>query len=199
MELFKKIPHEKQRLIIDNAYTCFGKNGYKKASMADIAYAAGISKASLFHYFGNKKSLYLFLYQYAMDEILSKSLEGSEDFFECIQKVSAIKMEVMAKYPGLFEFLSSTVEEDDPEVMKELKALSDKNSSQGMSLVFAKVDWGRFKPENNRQMAINAITWISEGYVRSALGHKDAVTMQKELAAYMEMLKKSLYREEYLK
>lgn len=198
MELFKKIPRDKQLLIINVAYACFGKNGYKKTSIADIAEAAGISKASLFQYFGTKKALYLFLYRYAVDEIIGPSPEGSADFFECIRLMSAIKMDVLAKYPGMFDFMASTMDEESPEIAEALKELSGKSIEQGVSVVFAKVDWTRFKPEIDREMAINAITWISEGYLRSVIGYKDANAMRNELAGYMDLLKKAFYREECL-
>ncbi len=198
LKLFEKIPQDKQRLILNAAYACFGRSGYRKASIADIAEAAGVSKASLFQYFGTKKELYLFLYRHAIDEIVSRPPEGSDDFFACIRAVSAIKMEVFAKHPGMFDFLSSTIEEAAPEVAEDLKALAAKSVEQGISVVFAKVDWTRFKTEIDRAAAVNAITWISEGYLRSALGKKDADTMCGELAAYMELLKKAFYQEKYL-
>ena len=45
MENFLNLPEEKQNTILDAAFAAFGANGYKKASIADIAAAAGISKA----------------------------------------------------------------------------------------------------------------------------------------------------------
>ncbi len=197
MELFQKIPHDKQRLILNAAYACFGKNGYRKTSIADIADEAGISKASLFHYFGTKKELYLFLYRHAVNEIISQSPEGSDDFFACIRAMSAIKMEVFAKYSGMLDFMASTIVEESPEIAEDVKKLAAKSIEQGMSLLFAKVDWSRFKSEINKEMAINAVTWVSDGYLRSTLGRKDADTMQNELAEYMELLKKALYQQEY--
>lgn len=198
MGLFQKIPEDKQLLIIDAAYSCFGKNGYQKTSMADIAGRAGISKASLFQYFGTKKSLYLFLYRYAVQEILNRTPEGSEDLFECISAASMVKLEGLAKHPGMFDFMASTMDEESPEIAEDLRALAGERVGHGMSVLFAKADWSRFKPEIAREKAINAITWMSEGYIRSALGHKDAETMRNELAGYMELLKKAFYREEYL-
>jgi len=48
-------------MITDAALKSFGTNGYKKSSISDIATGAGISKAMIFHYFGTKKALYLYL------------------------------------------------------------------------------------------------------------------------------------------
>ena len=58
---FFALPEEKRRAIINAGYRVFSQNSYKKSPVSEIADAAGISKALLFHYFHNKKELYLFL------------------------------------------------------------------------------------------------------------------------------------------
>lgn len=59
---FYALPQEKQRAILNAGFHVFSQNTYKKSPMSEIAEAAGISKALLFHYFQNKKELYLFLW-----------------------------------------------------------------------------------------------------------------------------------------
>ncbi len=54
-ERFFLLQEEKQNQIINSAYKVFATNSYKKAPMSEIADAGNISKALLFHYFGNKK------------------------------------------------------------------------------------------------------------------------------------------------
>ncbi|MDL2293402.1 TetR/AcrR family transcriptional regulator [Ruminococcaceae bacterium OttesenSCG-928-D13] len=53
--MYEKLPEEKRHQILLAAFSCFGNGGYRKASIADIAKTAGISKASVFQYFGTKK------------------------------------------------------------------------------------------------------------------------------------------------
>lgn len=64
---FFKLPVEKQQRIINAAYKVFSQNSYKKAPMSEIANEGGISKALLFHYFVNKKELYMYLWTNALD------------------------------------------------------------------------------------------------------------------------------------
>ena len=59
---FFSLPEEKQQAIINAGYRVFSRNSYKNSPMSEIAEAAGISKSLLFHYFLNKKELYLFLW-----------------------------------------------------------------------------------------------------------------------------------------
>jgi len=44
-------------------FCVFSQNSYKKSPTSEIADAAGISKSLLFHYFYNKRELYLFLWE----------------------------------------------------------------------------------------------------------------------------------------
>ena len=63
-EQFFHLPEEKQQAIINASLEVFATHEYKRASTDDIAAKAGISKGLLFYYFHNKKSLYLYIYDY---------------------------------------------------------------------------------------------------------------------------------------
>lgn len=75
-EKFFSLPKEKQQAMIHAGYRVFSQNTYKKSPMSEIADAAGISKSLLFHYFTNKKELYLFLLENCA-EITVKELTQS--------------------------------------------------------------------------------------------------------------------------
>ena len=59
---FFSLPEEKQYAIVNAGFRVFSRNTYRKSPVSEIAGEAGISKALLFHYFRNKKELYLFLW-----------------------------------------------------------------------------------------------------------------------------------------
>ena len=46
---FFSLPAEKQQAILNAGYRVFSRNSYKNSPMSEIAGAAGISKALLFH------------------------------------------------------------------------------------------------------------------------------------------------------
>lgn len=71
----------------------------------DIADTAGISKASLFQYFGNKKDLYLFLYDFAGKEVTLRTSEGTDDYFECAEMYIRTLADMSNDFPNLFDFL----------------------------------------------------------------------------------------------
>ncbi len=80
---FFDLPVEKQQRIVNAAYKVFSNSSYKKAPMSEIADEGGISKALLFHYFINKKELYMYLWENAIEMtrkaiIEYKTLETSD-------------------------------------------------------------------------------------------------------------------------
>ncbi len=84
---FFNLPLEKQQRIINAAYKVFSQSSYKKAPMSEIADEGGISKSLLFHYFTNKKELYLHLWVNAIEMTRKavreyKTLE-TNDFLKC--------------------------------------------------------------------------------------------------------------------
>ncbi len=70
-ERFFSLPEEKQQTVINAGYRVFSQNSYKNSPMREIAEEAGISKSLLFHYFYNKKELYLFLWENVQRRLLS--------------------------------------------------------------------------------------------------------------------------------
>ena len=75
-EKFFNLPKEKQQAILDAGYRVFSQNSYGKSPMSEIAAEAGISKGLLFHYFRNKKELYLYLW----DNCARVTIEAMEKF-----------------------------------------------------------------------------------------------------------------------
>jgi AcrR family transcriptional regulator len=196
---FDRLPDEKRRGILNAALVCFGKNGYKKASGADIAKGAGVAKASIFQYFGTKKELYFYLFDFACEKMMREMPAGTDDYFECLRIAAEAKLRVMAEYSGMFGFLSSVVTESDGGILPELRERAKTRLSDGIRALFADVDWGKFKPEISGEKAANIVGWVHDGYVRSAVGRKDLDTTLRESGEYMELLKSVLYKEEFLK
>ena len=71
-QVFENLSEEKKSRILNAAFEVFGKYGYHKASINDIAKLACISKASLFYYFENKESLYFYLHDFATLSIATR-------------------------------------------------------------------------------------------------------------------------------
>ena len=47
-----------KKLILEQAYRLFGKSGYSKTSVDDIAVKCGLTRGALYHHFNGKKELF---------------------------------------------------------------------------------------------------------------------------------------------
>jgi AcrR family transcriptional regulator len=98
---------EKRGRLIQAAMQEFTK-GYSLANTDEITKNAGISKGLLFHYFGSKKGLFLYLMQYGSETVKSDYLKvtlDSRDFLENIRKVSFRAIQLSFQSPILYKFL----------------------------------------------------------------------------------------------
>ncbi|MBB5853918.1 TetR/AcrR family transcriptional regulator [Amycolatopsis umgeniensis] len=84
--------HEaKRRAILDAAAWCFSEKGFEKTTTAEICRVAGISTGSLFHYFPNKRALFVGIFEQDGDETaaLIAAAREIEDPWEAILQVIA--------------------------------------------------------------------------------------------------------------
>lgn len=202
---FFNLPPERQDLIRNSAMIEFGQNTFKKTSADSIAKRANISKGLLFHYFKDKRELYLYLFQYAIDVCVGKydawvSYFEETDFFLALEKGHKIKMDLVRRYPGLFHFVMRAYYEQDslitPKVRKKLDGVLERTTDDFL----ARMDLHKFKPGADPRQVIRMLTLISEGM----LAETGAVTAEEidhlfqEYKRNADMLRQFLYKEEYL-
>ena len=101
-ENFFNLKKSKQKRIINAALHVFALYGYKRTSTGLVAEEAGISKGMIFHYFGNKKGLFEYLFEYTLQIVkkyfkqLNADIIGI-DFIEQCKLLASTKIE----YSGL--------------------------------------------------------------------------------------------------
>jgi len=69
---FLNLNQDKQKKILEVCIHEFAERGYENASTNTIIKEAGISKGILFHYFQNKRSLFLYIVDYCFQEVLEE-------------------------------------------------------------------------------------------------------------------------------
>ncbi len=102
----------------------FAGKGFDDASTNVIARESGISKPLMFHYVNSKKDFFLFLFDYCI-EILEKQYFDridveEKDIFERLRQTCLLKIQVMQKYPWIFDFVRVAVLTDSEAVRDEL-------------------------------------------------------------------------------
>lgn len=205
MEKFLSLPEEKQKKIIDAALKAFGANGYKKTSISDIAAAAGISKAMVFHYFGTKKDLYFYLVQYCgnliMNEVNEKFDTTITDFFERIKLSSEIELSVMRKHTAIPAFLTNIYFETDDEVKGYLQNMLAESEGFRNSIAFDGMDASKFKDGIDIKLVMKMLYWLADGFTNQFKNKPDVDfdAYCQEFYECMDLLKNNFYKEEYVR
>lgn len=203
MEKFFNLPEEKQKTIIDAALKAFGTNGYKKTSVSDIAVAAGISKAMIFHYFGTKKTLYLYLIDLCgniiINEVNEKFDNSIVDFFDRIVLSSNIEIGVMKKHTAIPAFLTSMYFEGDDEVKEDIKNILEKGDGFRNKIAFEGVDYSKFKDGIDINLVMKMLMWIADGFANQLSGKVEVNfdVLLKDFYDCMNLLKNNFYKEDY--
>lgn len=168
-EKFFSLSTEKQNQIINAGYRVFALNSYKKSPMSEIAAEAGISKSLLFHYFKNKKELYLFLWEQAvkigMERMVYTQTHKADDFFEMMQLGLKAKIEMMRVYPYISMFTIRAFYEKDEEVSGEILDSYKMVSHNAAGDVLSLVNPSCFRPGIDLKMMCQQMYWASEGYL----------------------------------
>lgn len=200
-EKFFSLPEEKRLAIINAGYRVFSQNSYRKSPVSEIAAEAGISKSLLFHYFRNKKELYLFLIKNAADNTY-KYLHDfgcgeEEDIFEIMHRGLKAKVELMKKYPDLTLFTIRAYYETDPEICDDIQKIIGRIASFEANARFLKIDPERFVEGIDLQMMYMDMYLASEGYLweKSHKGSFDVSEVERDFKKMIDFWKKIYLRE----
>ena len=203
---FFNLETEKQDRIINAAIKEFAQKGYDKASTNEIVKEAEISKGLIFHYFKNKKQLFLFLFDHCIqiitDDFYKKVDLTEADFFIRIRKAVSIKMDLLAKYPDIFKFIEEAYMDDAAdirtEIEKKVKALNEINFGK----IYEGIDLSKFRDDIDIQKILKIITWTFEKLSEEELNKAkltpnhdiDYPAIQLEAEQYFQIFTKVFYR-----
>lgn len=194
-EKFFHLPEEKQERILNSGFRVFSQNSYKKSPMSEIADDAGISKSLLFHYFRNKKELYLFLWQKSaeitMEYLADYRCYESTDLFEMMERGMRAKLKIMERYPHMAAFAVKAFYEKDEQVSGEIQSSYRRCLEAKATKTLAALDPSDFVPGLDLQMMYRDMYWASEGYLWEMLqrGGLDAAQMEKDFVRLLEFWK----------
>lgn len=202
---FLNLKQEKKDRIINAGMKEFAQKGYENASTNEIVKEANISKGLLFHYFNNKKDLFLFLYDHASDILFNEIYEeinmDEKDIFKRLQQVILIKIAIMNKFPEIIDFIAVAYFEDSPEIKLELDRRNKEKLSFGFNKIMEDLDLSKFRKDQDIKSIINIILWTVEGFSKkeqekmkkSSIKELDIDLLQAEIDIYFNLLKQSFY------
>ncbi|WP_314590178.1 TetR/AcrR family transcriptional regulator [Paenibacillus terrigena] len=203
---FLNLNPEKQERIMNAALKEFAQKGYEQASTNEIVKDAEISKGILFHYFKNKKELFLFLYdrsvELLMEEFLAKLDAEEKDLFVKWRQAFMLKFDLIRKHPDLFDFLRVAYMEDAAEIKEELKQRNKELMATGFNAMFSNIDTALFKEGADMERTLHIITWTLEGFgtrhqeilKTTPYTEIDMEELAQEMDRYMTLLKQAFYK-----
>ena len=197
-EKFFALPKEKQQAIINAGYRVFSRNSYKKSPTQEIADAAGISKALLFHYFHNKRELYLFLWdkcaEITVEYLTEFKCYEQKDLFASMYRGMQAKLRLMKEYPDMGTFVIKAFYEKDPAVCGAIQESYQKYFSLKANRTLSNLDPAQFVPGLDIEMMYRDMYLASEGYSweMAQRGDMDIEKMEKDFIKMIEFWK-SIY------
>ncbi|MGM9522399.1 MAG: TetR/AcrR family transcriptional regulator [Oscillospiraceae bacterium] len=201
-ERFFSLPAEKQQAIINAGYRVFSQNSYKNSPMSEIADAAGISKSLLFHYFHNKKELYMFLWNKCAEvtiEYLTKyGCYEQRDMFESMERGMQAKMKIIRLYPDMANFTIKAFYEKDPDISAAVKESYHKYFNQKADKTLLNMNPKQFIPGLDIEMMYRDMYLASEGYIWEMVqrGNIDMEEMEKGFSRLINFWKSIYLRKE---
>lgn len=201
-EKFFSLPEKKQQAILNAGYRVFSQNSYKNSPMSEIAAAAGISKSLLFHYFHNKKELYLFLWdtcaRLTIEYLTRYDCYGQKELFECMYRGMQAKMEIIRLYPDMANFTIKAFYEKDPEICAAVQESYHRYFNLKADQTRLNLDPEQFIPGLDLPMMYQEMYWASEGYLWEMVqrGSVDMGQMEQDFTKLLEFWKSIYLRKE---
>lgn len=208
-EVFENLPGDRKNKILDASLAEFSKNGYEGASTNEIVKKAGISKGILFHYFGNKKNLYLYVLDHTIDYSLKKFYSDNKEppadlidriIFDAVKKVR-IANEDPQVYAMLFNAFINTPES----LKKDIELRYQKIYDNEIPKFMQNLDTSKFRSDIDANKAVEVILLMMEGLkskysnrFKTNPNEKDNDYLDKvfkEIMEYVDIVKKGIYKQ----
>ena len=184
--------NEKKERVLTAAWEVFARFGYEKASMQDIAEAAGVSKSVVFKYYESKENLYRTAFRAASDEIARTDAEAAsaatepDDVFSALRKTVDARMRLFARAPYVYSF-SYTAAYDTAELPRQL--VLEEFAKRGVT----KPDAARYsciRKDVSPQSAKQMIFWISQGFLGDQLarGVAEPETLKQAYLEWVDLM-----------
>ncbi|TYQ12857.1 UNVERIFIED_CONTAM: TetR family transcriptional regulator [Acetivibrio alkalicellulosi] len=203
---FESLSTSRRKHIIDVCIEEFSQNGYEKGSTNTIIKKAGISKGILFHYFGNKKKLYLYMVDYAIDIFLKEfydcdDINKYDDVFDKLIAWGVRKIELYQMFPGMSKLVIDAFANTPEELKKDIMYRYSKIYDQSVPQFIKDIDTSKFKegvdPTKAIELILICLNGMSEKYLKLLkVDSLETINMNEifdEMKEYFEILKGGIY------
>ena len=181
-ERFENLPEDRRRAVVDAAAEVFGDEDYARASTADIAGRAGVSKSQLFFYFRNKRELYLYvlmaLTRRVADAVVDERWYKIDDFFEIMRYAATQKAGLVGSSPRIMDFFVRAFYLGHRDVSGVLDAFMTDSVPAMVQTYLGHVRWERFREDVDPMRVVRMLVWCGDGYLHERLRGGGAFDME---------------------
>ena len=203
---FENLSEDKKQRILEACILEFAEKGYEKASTNTIIKDAEISKGILFHYFGNKRSLFLYVVEYCIQLLVTEyqkyPLQKSGDIFDRILELGMIKLKITHANPNISKLIVHAYMNTPEDIRAEIQDKYKKLSNELMPSIFKDIDSSKFRNGVSSQKGLEVVMLFLEalqvkytleykGREQELLGDMDKI--MEEYKEYIELLKYGIY------
>uniref|UniRef100_A0A7V4G945 TetR/AcrR family transcriptional regulator n=1 Tax=Desulfobacca acetoxidans TaxID=60893 RepID=A0A7V4G945_9BACT len=170
---FQNLPPEKQERVVSAALAEFADKGYHQASVNTMVSASGIAKGSIYQYFKDKKSLFLYIFDWAIGVVRDtlvgvKDATREEDFFTRVEKSLLAGVDFIRRHPRLYGlYLKILFDRHTPRREELLKAVRRFAAEYLGSLVREGLARGELRPDLPAPAAIFLLDALLDRFLQA--------------------------------
>lgn len=162
LKTFMNLSESKQNAIIQSGIKAFAGASYSEASTDVITREGGISKGVFFHYFGSKKSFYLFILEHCYKILAKKKEEPTgEDFYQILFDSLDEKIRLGAEHPLEVQVINNAAREMNKQVAADKAVIMLKYETAAQQETAAMLERAlstlTLKKQVDRKTAMNAL------------------------------------------
>lgn len=171
-KLFFQLDSGKRAVIFNAALADFAQHGYLNASTNRIAQTAGISKGSLFKYFGSKERLYFFILDSVTTELTENMVEREKalptELFQRIVRYAEFELDWYIQYPEKYKLIIGAFAKNDTEIFRKVEARYGLTGKDIYYNLVRSTDLSRLK--GDREKIFNILKWFLNGFTETFIG-----------------------------
>ena len=203
---FENLSEDKKQRILEVCILEFAEKGYEKASTNAIIKDAMVSKGILFHYFGNKKNLFLYVVEYCLQFLITEyrkyPLLKSGDIFDRLLELGMIKLKIYNTNPNISKVILQAFMNSPEGIREEIQDRYKQLSNEFVPSIFENIDFSKFRngvnPKKALEIVILFLEALQEKYNKEYKGREqellgDVDKIMEEYKEYIEVLKYGMY------
>ena len=195
-EKFLKLDPEKQNRILRAICEEFTYHSYEDASTNRIVEKAGISKGTLFNYFGCKENMYHALLKYVLDFFKGYAIDEfvSDDFIERCRILSEMDMRIYQEAPYMVNFFATIYSGSGSHIPTDITETISILLSEAMEKLYKNVNYDLFRKDIDPTLLMRMIRYTFDGYMKEVfekmkMGELTADTFEKFMVDNYTILK----------